>query len=117
MRFKLDENLPREALDLLDRAGHDVISVGQQQLGGADDRRIYQVCQEERRALVALDVDFANVRAYDPKTSCGVIVLRLMRQDRQRVLDALANTLPVLEREPLDKRLWIVDGERLRIRA
>jgi hypothetical protein len=57
------------------------------------------------------------VRAYDPKTSCGVIVLRLMRQDRQRVLDALANTLPVLEREPLDKRLWIVDGERLRIRA
>jgi hypothetical protein len=33
------------------------------------------------------------------------------------VLDAVASTLPVLEREPLDKRLWIVEDERIRIRA
>jgi hypothetical protein len=44
-------------------------------------------------------------------------VLRLARQDRQRVLDAVTSTLPVLEREPLENRLWIVEGERIRIRA
>jgi hypothetical protein len=32
------------------------------------------------------------------------------------VLDALASALPVLEREPLEKRLWIVEEERIRIR-
>ena len=30
MRLKVDENLPRAACDLLNRAGHDVISVGLQ---------------------------------------------------------------------------------------
>ncbi len=67
--------------------------------------------------LVTLDVDFANVQAYDPKSSDGVIVLRLTRQDRQRALDAVAATLAVLEREPPENRLWIVEGERIRIRA
>jgi predicted nuclease of predicted toxin-antitoxin system len=117
MRFKVDENLPREACDVLNGAGHDAISVGQQGLSGADDARIYRLCQAEQRALVTLDVDFANVQAYDPKSSAGVIVLRLTRQDRQRVLEAVASTLPVLEREPLENRLWIVEGERIRIRA
>ena len=76
-----------------------------------------QLCQSERRVLITLDVDFANVQAYDPKSSLGVIVLRLTRQDRQRVLDAVATTRAVLEREPLENRLWIVEGERVRIRA
>ena len=106
-----------EVCNLLNSAGHDAISVGQQGLGGAADAQIYQLCQNERRVLVTLDVDFANVQAYDPKSSVGVIVLRLARQDRQRALDAVATTLAVLEREPLENRLWIVEGERIRIRA
>ena len=117
MRFKVDENLPRDACDLLNRAGHDAISVGQQGLGGADDARIYRRCQDEQRALITLDMDFANVQAYDPKSSSGVIALRLARQDRARVLDAVTSVLPVLEREPLDKRLWVVEGDKIRIRA
>jgi predicted nuclease of predicted toxin-antitoxin system len=117
MRFKVDENLPHEVCDLLQGAGHDAISVGRQGLGGADDARIYQICQAERRALITLDVDFANVQTYEPKSSVGVIVLRLAQQDRQRVLDAVASILTILEREPLKRRLWIVEGERVRIRA
>jgi predicted nuclease of predicted toxin-antitoxin system len=104
MRLKVDENLPGEACDLLNRAGHDAIRVGQQGVSGADDALIFQLCQSEQRALITLDVGFANV-------------LRLGRQDKQRVLDPVASTLPVLEREPLDRRLWIVEDERIRIRA
>jgi predicted nuclease of predicted toxin-antitoxin system len=117
MRLKVDENLPREACELLNRAGHDALSVGQQGLAGADDARLYRLCQDEQRALITLDVDFANLQAYDPKSSAGVIVLRLARQDKQRVLDAVARTLPALEREPLTKRLWVVEEDRIRIRA
>ena len=40
MRLTVDDNLPRAVCDLLNRAGHDVISVGEQGLGGADDARI-----------------------------------------------------------------------------
>jgi predicted nuclease of predicted toxin-antitoxin system len=116
MRFKVDENLPREVCDLLNRAGHDAISVGEQGLGGANDARMYKRCQDEKRALITLDADFANVRAYEPNSSSGVIVLRLARQEKQRVLDVVASILPLLAREPLAKRLWIVEGTRIRIR-
>ena len=34
MRLKVDENLPRAVCDLLQRAGHDAISVGEQGLSG-----------------------------------------------------------------------------------
>ena len=117
MRFKVDENLPRETCDLLNHAGHDAISVGEQALSGADDAQVYQLCQDEQRALITLDVDFANRRAYDPTSSSGVIVLRLARQDKPRVLAAVARALPVLEREPLAKRLWVVEETRIRIRG
>jgi predicted nuclease of predicted toxin-antitoxin system len=116
MRFKVDENLPHEVCDLLSHAGHDATSVGQQALSGAGDARICQLCQDEQRVRVTLDVDFANVRAYDPRSSSGVIVLRLARQDKQWMLDAMARALPVLQREPLAK-LWIVEEDRIRIRA
>ena len=62
MRFKVDENLPDEVCNPLNRAGHDAISVGQQGLGGVADAQLYQLCQNERRVLVTLDVDFANVQ-------------------------------------------------------
>jgi predicted nuclease of predicted toxin-antitoxin system len=71
MRFKVDENLPNEVCNLLNGAGHDATSVGQQGLGGADDARIYYRCQVERRALITLDLDFANVQTYEPKSSAG----------------------------------------------
>ena len=37
MRFKTDENLPREASDLLRGAGHDAVTVLDQARGGATD--------------------------------------------------------------------------------
>jgi predicted nuclease of predicted toxin-antitoxin system len=117
MRFKVDENLPHEVCDLLNRAGHDAIGVGEQGLSGSDDARIYERCQDEERALITLDLGFANLHAYDPTSSFRVIVLRLARQDKPLVLGAMTGALPLLEREPLDKRLWIVEGSRIRIRG
>jgi hypothetical protein len=79
MKFKVDENLPREVCDLLSRAGHDAASVGEQGLSGADDARIYERCQDEGRAFITLDVDFANVHAYQPRSSAGVVCSRRSR--------------------------------------
>jgi hypothetical protein len=44
-------------------------------------------------------------------------VLRPARQDKPRMLDAVTRTMPVLEHEPLDQRLWIVEEDRIRILA
>jgi hypothetical protein len=46
-----------------------------------------------------------------------LIVLRLQRQDKHYVLGVLARVIDLLTREPLDKRLWIVEDGRVRVRS
>ncbi len=46
LRFKLDENLPRDAVTLLEQAGHDVDTVPNQNLAGHPDAEVLQACQE-----------------------------------------------------------------------
>ncbi len=41
-----------------------------------DDKNLYQLCIEENRALVKLDLDFSNVLSYPPENTAGLIVLR-----------------------------------------
>lgn len=117
MKFKVDENLPIEVAQRLRSARHDASTVHEQQLSGGPDMRIIEVCQQENRALVTLDLDFANVRAYPPSHYAGIIVLRLGRQDKRHVLNAFERALALLTQEPLQQRLWIVEETRIRIRG
>jgi predicted nuclease of predicted toxin-antitoxin system len=117
MRFKVDENLPIEAAELLRQAGHDAMTVPEQGLGGEPDEHIASVCQDEALALVSLDTDFADIRAYPPSQYSGLIVLRLRTQDKPRVLDVLRRLLPLLSSDPLIQHLWIVEEERVRVRG
>jgi predicted nuclease of predicted toxin-antitoxin system len=117
MRFKIDENLPLDAAESLRRAGHDATTVPQQGLGGEPDAHIASVCQTEGLALVTLDTDFGDIRAYPPSQYSGLIVLRLRTQDKPHVLDVLDRLLPLLASDPLTHHLWIVEEERVRIRS
>jgi predicted nuclease of predicted toxin-antitoxin system len=115
MKFKIDENLPVEVVKLLEDNGHDAVSVFQQNLSGTLDKRIAEVCQEEKRALITLDTDFSDIRTYSPDEFFGLIVLRLKRQDKPHVLSVVSRLINILLREPLDRRLWIVEEGRVRI--
>lgn len=81
MQFKLDENLPASLVTLFTVAGHDAVSASAQDLQGAPDATISEACRSEERALVTLDVGFADIRAYPPSDYAGIIVLRLRHQD------------------------------------
>lgn len=116
MKIKVDENLPTEVAELLRQAGHDAMTVKEQALTGMLDEPLSAVCTKEDRALVTLDVGFANTLKYPPSKYAGLIVLRLERQDKSHVLDVLRNVIPLLDQEPVSGRLWIVDERRVRIR-
>lgn len=51
VRFKLDENLPRDVEALLRDAGHDVQTVLEERLGGSPDPDVLEACRGERRIL------------------------------------------------------------------
>ena len=115
MRFKFDENLPREMAALFAGAGHDAVTVIDQQMGGEKDQDIAAVCLNEGRALVTLDLDFSDIRVYPPHRYPGIVLLRVssqLREDLQevgiRLLENLTSTL--------QGQLWIVEDSRIRIR-
>ena len=116
MRFKIDENLPTEAKQLLLQAGYDAATVEDELLSGASDSDIAIICRREQRAIISLDLDFADIRHYPPQDYSGLIVLRIPRQDRNTVLSIIERLIVPLQTEVLDQRLWIVDERRIRIR-
>ncbi len=117
LKFKVDESLPAEVAALLVAAGHDALTVLDQQLGGRPDSELADACRRGGRIVVTLDLDFSDIRAYPPADYAGIIVVRLSRLDKHRVLRAIQRLLPILEQEPLTGKLWIVDETTIRIRS
>lgn len=115
-KFKVDENLPVEVAELLRQAGYDALTVYDENLAGTRDPQIASVCKEEKRALVTLDTDFADIGAYPPKDYSGLIVLRLKMQDKHHVIKVFNRLVKLIPTEKLEQKLWIVDENRIRVR-
>jgi len=76
MYIKVDEDLPRAAVQMLRDRGHQAMSVLEQGMGGYKDTALWQAVQAEHRYLVTADKGFADVRLYAPGTHAGVLLLR-----------------------------------------
>ncbi len=116
MKFKLDENLPIETADLFRAAGYEADTVSEEGLSGATDAELAIRVQHEIQAIVTMDLDFSDIRAYPPADYSGIIVLRPKTQDKFTVLHLVQRLLPLLSTEPLAGNLWIVEIDRVRIR-
>ena len=116
MKFKLDENIGRRGWEFLREAGHDVMTVRDQGLGGASDQQLFEVCAGEGRPLVTLDHDFGQVTRFSPERSAGVVVLEVgPRATAQSIVDRLRDMVAVLETRSVVGALWIVEPGRVRI--
>ncbi len=47
MKFKINENLPAEAADILREAGHDALTMLNQRLLGSKDELLADICRRE----------------------------------------------------------------------
>lgn len=116
MTFKIDENLPQDAAELLRSHGFDAETVQQERLAGAKDDVIADTIQREHRVLITLDLDFSDIRAYPPEHYSGIIVLRPKAQDKIAIMSLLRRLLKALENNQPDQALWIVEADRIRFR-
>lgn len=116
MKFKVDENLPIDVTDVLAGAGYDAVTVMQQGLSGSSDYNLAVICQDEGRVMLTLDMDFGDIRSYPPDEYVGIIVLRLLRQDKPHVLAVVKRLMPLMKTEPLTGHLWMVDEDKVRVR-
>jgi predicted nuclease of predicted toxin-antitoxin system len=117
MAYKLDENIPFEAVSLLSSRGLDVKTVSQQGMNGCSDIELINTCTAETMVLVTLDLDFSDIRIYPPEDYFGIIVLRAKNMSKKRIVDLLMRICPLLDHKELWGRLWIVEENRIRVRG
>jgi predicted nuclease of predicted toxin-antitoxin system len=86
LKFKIDENLPTEYAPILREAGFEADTVSDEKLSGAGDSVLSERCRAEDRVLMTLDLDFANVQAYPPKSIRESWSFALSPRTSQRLL-------------------------------
>jgi predicted nuclease of predicted toxin-antitoxin system len=86
MKIKLDENLPSELVGVLTALGHDVDTVVEEGLAGRDDGTVWLAAQHAARLLVTQDLDFSDIRKFQPGTHCGIILVRLRDPSRAALI-------------------------------
>lgn len=116
MRVKVDENIGATGVDLLRRAGHDTMTVREQGLAGSADEVVFRHCCAERRTLITLDRDFAQVPRFPPKASAGIVVLELGGPASLRLLlSRLNDFLAFVASRSVAGELWIIEPGRVRV--
>jgi predicted nuclease of predicted toxin-antitoxin system len=116
MKFKLDENFGTRTQEIFRLAGHDVQTVFEQNMQGASDQHIYEICCSEKRCLVTLDLDFSNVIRFPPTETSGIIVIRIRRNPTNTMLEQLIRqVLKAINQRAVENELWIVEFGRIRI--
>jgi predicted nuclease of predicted toxin-antitoxin system len=86
MKIKLDENLPVHLAVILTNLGHDVHTVGEENLSGKSDHEVWEAAQQDGRFLITQDLDFSDVRRFAPGTHRGILLVRLHSPDRQSLI-------------------------------
>ena len=118
MRLKTDENIGRRAVELLRAAGHDVMTVREQNLAGKPDQAIFHACCAERRTLITLDRDFGEPLRFPAEFSAGVVILELGGPASLRqIVNRIGEFMALAATRKVEGELRIVEPGRVRIRS
>jgi len=116
MKIKLDENLPTSLVTGLSALGHDVDTVPQERLAGRDDSIVWQAAQKAGRFLITQDLDFFDIRRFQPGTHHGLLLVRLHEPGRTALLRRVLNTFQVGGADEWTACFVVVTDHKIRIR-
>jgi predicted nuclease of predicted toxin-antitoxin system len=113
---KLDENLGRSHVQLLQAAGYQADRVTDEGLSGAADRAVWERVQAEKRFFITLDLDFSDVRQFPPGSHAGLLLLRPRSKSRDAVTEILQSVLREHPLGTLSGCFAVADPGQTRIR-
>jgi len=116
MKFLADENVSPKSVSFLQNLGFDAVHVREVGLMGKSDEEVMEYALKERRILLTMDKDFADIRNYPPGTHNGIIRMRLGFASPQAVNTCLELLLKQLSSEDIEGNLVITDGLKYRIK-
>ena len=116
MKIKLDENLPATLVALLAALGHEVDSVPQEDLAGQPDPTIWQAAQDAGRFLITQDLDFSDIRHYQPGTHHGLLLERLAEPSRRRLTERVRHLFATEQVETWHRCFVVATDRKVRVR-
>ena len=116
MKFKVDENLPVEAADLLREAGHEADTVQEEGLSGTEDEVLSSGYNWRAGPSSRWTWTSATSALTRRKTTLGIIILRPSRQDKDAALALIRRSCPCSPWRRWPGCIWIVEPDRIRIR-
>jgi predicted nuclease of predicted toxin-antitoxin system len=118
LKFFIDEDLPRSAVEIFREAGFEAVDIRDTPLRGQKDWQIADYVKAEGYCLVTGDYDFADIRNYPPSQYHGLIVVNAGRDATAESINALAADF--VKNVTLMKKVYgslaIVEPGRVRIR-
>jgi hypothetical protein len=85
-------------------------------LSGVPDERVFEACVNERRYLITLDLDFADVLRFPPHKASGIAVLRLPKGASLRLLERFVSEfVHAIRADTIHGRLRIIEPGRIRV--
>jgi predicted nuclease of predicted toxin-antitoxin system len=116
MPVKVDEDLPKRVVELLQEHGYDAISVGKQGLQGTKDSVLWQIVQQEGYFFITADKGFGDIRLYPPGTHRGILLLRPDVEGINAYMELLRSVLSTVRLEDLAGLLAVATPRGLRVR-
>ena len=115
MKFKLDENLPEALVAELAALNHDTDNVRQEGLAGCDDPDVWAAAQAAGRFLITQDLDFSDVRKFQPGTHHGLLLVRLPEAGRLTLTRRIVEVFTSEHVESWARCFVVLSGHKLRV--
>lgn len=116
MQIKLDENLPVRLVAALALLEHDVDTVSTEGLSGRPDEDVWDAAQTAGRFLVRQDLDFSDMRRFQPGTHPGILLVRLRNPGRNALFIKVVSLFENEAAETWAGCFVVVTEHKLRIR-
>jgi predicted nuclease of predicted toxin-antitoxin system len=116
MQIKVDEDLPRQVVNLLRENGYQADSVIEQGMSGWKDVELWRKIQNESRLLVTADKGFADIRIYPPGTHNGVMLLRPDQDGIRPTVELVERVLQSYNLIALSGTITVVTPRGVRVR-
>ncbi len=113
MRFFLDENFPRAAVDELTAAGHECSRALEHFSAGTPDDDLFAKAQELGAIFVTTDRDFFHTVPWLHNRHAGVIAITLAQPNRAALLGRLRDAVARLHGQKSFHRVWLLTDDRL----
>lgn len=116
MKIKIDESMPASLKNILKAFDHDVDTVFDEHISGAEDHAVWSAAQLHERFLITQDLDFSDTRKFKPGTHHGILLVRLHKANRRSLIAKVKSLFSEENVEDWNRGFVIATENKLRIR-